>query len=62
LLPSSGMPRGPTTKYGTFVPSADVASYCVISSADASNRSGIDFTFSTFPDAASASQRLFGRR
>ena len=56
------MPRGPTTKYGTFVPSADVASYCVISSADASNRSGIDFTFSTFPDAASASQRLFGRR
>ena len=62
MLPSRGMPRGPTTKYGTFVPSADVASYCVISSADASNRSGIDFTFSTFPVAASASQRLFGSR
>src|SRR5688500_17999932 len=51
---------GRTTKYGIFVPSADVASNWSTVIFDASKRSGIAFTFSPLPVAAFASHGLFG--
>src|SRR3954469_21465491 len=56
------MPFGWTTKYGTRVPSLEVAQYCSTTSFEASNRGGRLFSFSGPPETASASHWVEGVR
>src|SRR4051812_9927271 len=49
-------------KYGTLVPSFDVASICSTTLFDASNRGASVFSCDAVPAAASASQMLLGVR
>ena len=49
-------------KYGTFVPSFDVASICSTTLRDASNRGASVLSCDAVPRAASASQMLLGVR
>ena len=60
--PSSFIPFGWTMKYGTLVPSFDVASYCSTMLRDASKRGASDFTCTAVACDASASQTLLGVR
>src|SRR3954462_6412274 len=62
LAPSRTIDFGCTTKYGTFVPSFEVASICSTTLRDASNRGASVFSCDAVPRAASASQMLLGVR
>src|SRR5574338_1096162 len=60
--PSRAIVFGWTMKYGTFVPSFDVASICSTTLLDASKRGASVFICEAVPRAASASQMLLGVR
>src|SRR5215210_349306 len=62
LAPSRAIAFGCTMKYGTLVPSFDVASICSTTLRDASNRGVSVLICDAVPRAASASQMLLGVR
>src|SRR4051812_10025016 len=62
LAPSRAIDLGCTMKYGTFVPSFEVASICSTTLRDASNRGASVLSCDAPPRAASASQMLLGVR
>src|SRR3954447_14927238 len=62
LAPSRAIDLGCTMKYGTFVPSFDVASICSTTLRDASSRGASVLICDAVPRAASASQMLLGVR
>src|SRR3954462_14023328 len=62
LEPSRAIDLGCTMKYGTLVPSFEVASICSTTLRDASNRGASVLSCDAVPREASASQMLLGVR